>query len=296
MKEIRMHGRGGQGIVVGGEILSNACMYDGKYLAIFPSFGVERRGSPVEAFGRLSNKPVREKSKSYNPDYLLIFEPSMVNDPATFKGFVHGGTIITCKVDPEEILSKGVKPGKIVMVDAIRIAYEITGNNLTNMILCGAFAKCDEVVSIKSVLEAIRNNLTKSFVRTSLEGAQRGYDEAEILTYDFDYEAEEKRPQWERKCLACKKPPELPLEAPWEPHKDSYACIETGVWRTARPVVNEDECIKCGVCAAYCTIQCIKKDGNGYYHADLTYCKGCGVCAHECTRKCIEMKREAECE
>ena len=84
LKELRIDGRGGQGIVVGVEILSNAFLNEGKYLAVMPSYGVERRGSDVTAYGRLSDKPVREKSMSYHPDYLVIFDPSQVSKPSTY--------------------------------------------------------------------------------------------------------------------------------------------------------------------------------------------------------------------
>ena len=63
-----------------------------------------------------------------------------MSKPSTYTGFVDGGIIISCSADPEEILAMGVKPSRIVLVDGIRIAFEVTGNNLTNMIMCGAFA------------------------------------------------------------------------------------------------------------------------------------------------------------
>lgn len=88
MKELRMHGKGGQGIVVGGETLSNAFLNIGKYLAVMPSYGVERRGSDVTAFGRLSDEPVRENCMCYEPNYLVIFDPSQISKPATYKGLL----------------------------------------------------------------------------------------------------------------------------------------------------------------------------------------------------------------
>lgn len=294
MKELRMHGKGGQGIVVGGETLSNAFLNVGKYLAVMPSYGVERRGSDVTAFGRLSDEPVRENCMCYEPDYLVVFDPSQLSKPATYKGFVTGGIIIACGTDPEEILKMGVKPSKIIMVDGIKIAYEVTGNNLTNMIMCGAFCRAVDELPLEALMQAIREHLSKNFQRTSILGAQRGYDEAAVYTYDVHGTHEKKEPAWNRKVLACKTPEKPKYEAPWGNYEDSVVTVATGTWKVTRPVVDFDACIKCGLCATYCPIQCITKDDNGYYTANLDYCKGCGVCAHECPKKAISMVLESE--
>lgn len=293
MKQIRMHGRGGQGIVTGGEILSNAFLIEGMYMAVMPSYGVERRGSDVTAFGRLSDKPVREKSMTYEPDYIIIFDPSQISKPSTYDGFVQGGVIVACGTNPEEILAMGVKPSKIVMVDGIRIAFETTGSNLTNMIMCGAFARAG-AVSLESALRAMRENLPPNFQKTSLMGAQRGYDEATVYEYEVEKVEKARIPLWEKRPLSCKTPEKPPHEAPWGNYEDHYIILPTGTWKVVRPVVNTESCIKCGICATFCPVQCIRADADGYYFADLEYCKGCGVCAHECPKKAISMKLDSE--
>lgn len=295
MKELRMHGRGGQGIVVGGEMLSNAFLNEGKYLAVMPSYGVERRGSDVTAYGRLSDKPVREKSMSYHPDYLVIFDPSQVSKPSTYTGFVDGGIIISCSADPEEILAMGVKPSRIVLVDGIRIAFEVTGNNLTNMIMCGAFARSG-VLSLEATLKAIRENLPAGFVKTSLRGAERGYNEAVVYDYDVKNSAQVHHPQWYRRPLACKTPDKPKYEAPWGNFEDSRLVMPTGSWKVTRPVVDKTLCIKCGICKTFCPTQCIGLTEDGYYEADLSFCKGCGVCSYECPKKAINMRLDSEFE
>ena len=123
MSEIRLHGRGGQGVVVAAEVLSNAMMKQGKYCSVFPSFGIERRGTAVIAFARVADAPVREKSKCYHPDILMVFDPSLLSKPETYEGFRNGGTIVACGTDVNEVLASGVKPGRIVMVDGLKIAF-----------------------------------------------------------------------------------------------------------------------------------------------------------------------------
>lgn len=68
----------------------------------------------------------------------------------------------------------------------------------------------------------------------------------------------------------------------------------TGSWRSARPVVNKDGCIRCGVCWLFCPDAAVRQLAEGHFEADLTYCKGCGICARECPTGCITMVAEEE--
>lgn len=294
MKELRMHGKGGQGIVVGGETLSNAFLNVGKYLAVMPSYGVERRGSDVTAYGRLSDDPVRENCMCYEPDYLVIFDPSQIGKAATYKGFAPGGVIVACGTNPEEVLAMGVKPSKLVMVDGIKIAYEVTGNNLTNMIMCGAFCRAVPELPMEALEKAITETLPKNFQRTSLLGAQRGHNEAQVYSYEVQGGHTKREPAWNRKVLACKVPEKPTYEAPWGNYEENLVTVATGTWKVVRPVVDTGLCVKCGICGTFCPIQCISRDAGGYYTADLDYCKGCGVCAHECPKQAIRMVLESE--
>jgi len=69
---------------------------------------------------------------------------------------------------------------------------------------------------------------------------------------------------------------------------------KTGDWRSLRPVVDKEHCIKCGVCWMYCPDNAIVKTEDGYFLPDLEYCKGCGICANECTTNCISMVQEEQ--
>jgi len=66
----------------------------------------------------------------------------------------------------------------------------------------------------------------------------------------------------------------------------------TGGWRSLRPVWDNSKCIKCGICYVYCPEGCVYQDEDGYFMANLDYCKGCGICAHECWPGAIEMVEE----
>ena len=74
----------------------------------------------------------------------------------------------------------------------------------------------------------------------------------------------------------------------------SARSYESGTWRSQRPTYDFTRCIKCGLCALYCPEGCIQQNDDGYFEADLFYCKGCGICARECWPRVIKMEEEVE--
>ncbi|MCX6694896.1 MAG: 2-oxoacid:acceptor oxidoreductase family protein, partial [Candidatus Altiarchaeota archaeon] len=104
MKEVRFHGRGGQGAVTAAMILSVACFKDGKYTQAFPRFGVERRGAPVEAFTRISDSFIRRKSAVYEPDYIVVLDSTLFGAVNIMDGLKKGGmVIVNTNKTPEQL-------------------------------------------------------------------------------------------------------------------------------------------------------------------------------------------------
>ena len=91
MLEIIIHGRGGQGAVTTAELIAIASINKGKCAQAFPSFGPERRGAPVVAFSRIDDNKIHLRSKVYEPNVVLVLDPSLLSiiDPA--KGLKEGG-------------------------------------------------------------------------------------------------------------------------------------------------------------------------------------------------------------
>jgi pyruvate ferredoxin oxidoreductase delta subunit len=93
--------------------------------------------------------------------------------------------------------------------------------------------------------------------------------------------------------VADKKECIFETEAAWSDARQSLLCLNTGDWRTVRPVVDKDKCNQCAICVLFCPPQCMVDDGE-YFKADLNYCKGCGICAKECPKKAITMMPEGD--
>ncbi len=94
MVEIRFHGRGGQGTVVASKILADAIAKEGNWVQAYPEFGVERRGSPVVAFIRVDSRPIYDKSRIYEPDSVVVVDPTLVEAIDITDGLKPGGTVI----------------------------------------------------------------------------------------------------------------------------------------------------------------------------------------------------------
>lgn len=134
MKEIRLHGRGGQGVVKASHIVVKATVGSGAHGQFIPFFGVERKGSPVFGFLRLSNEQIRRKTQVYEPDILIIFDDTLVKLPATYAGLKEGGTVIINSTKTAAELGVPAQAGEIAIVDA-------TGETLPVLAVLNAMGK-----------------------------------------------------------------------------------------------------------------------------------------------------------
>lgn len=146
MKEIRLHGRGGQGVVKASHIVVKAAVKGHSYGQFIPFFGVERKGSPVFGFLRLSEQPIRRKMQVYNPDILVIFDDTLVHLPATYAGLKEGGTVIINSTKTAGELGVPKTAGEVAIVDATGISVELFGKNVPNTSMLGALAKVTGLV------------------------------------------------------------------------------------------------------------------------------------------------------
>lgn len=150
MLEVRFHGRGGQGAVTAAQILAIATFHKGNQSQAFPRFGTERRGAPVEAFTRISKNKIFLRSAVYNPDIVVVLEPSLIYSVDVTAGLKKEGIIIINSSKKQKI-----KNFKTYNVDATGIAMKIFGKDIVNTPMLGALAAISNRVDIKCITKAI---------------------------------------------------------------------------------------------------------------------------------------------
>jgi len=157
MFQVRIHGRGGQGVVTAAEIIAISAFNDGKQAQAFPSFGVERTGAPIEAFARIDEAPIRLREQVQNPDVLIVQDATLLGAVDLGKGCSDQTIVIINTSKPVEEVEKFIKlPIKnIHCIDATKIALDILGRNIVNTVIIGAFAKTTGYVSLDAVKKAV---------------------------------------------------------------------------------------------------------------------------------------------
>lgn len=182
MKEIRLHGRGGQGVVMASEILATAFVAEGKYATAFPAFGTERRGAPVRAFLRLDNNPIREITQIYHPNCLILADPLFKTVSEVYEGLKPPGILVLNT--PTVVTSSPNEGVKMVgAVDATRIALKEIKRPSTNTCLIGAFAATTGWVRLDSVLLALKEFFDGRALEGNIRCAQRGFEEVKITKF-----------------------------------------------------------------------------------------------------------------
>lgn len=161
MFEIRIHGRGGQGVVTAAELLSVAGFLEGRYAQAFPSFGSERTGAPVVSFCRIADGPIRTHEPIVQPSALIIVDPTLLHQVDVFGGLSEDGWVLINTSRPlselriDEVLSR-LAEDRVGAVPATELARRHVGRPLPNAALLGGFAALTGAVSIGPVTEAIR--------------------------------------------------------------------------------------------------------------------------------------------
>lgn len=167
------------GSVKAAEVLVYASVMDGKYGNSIPFFGFERQGAPVTAFVRISSNPIRPKNRVYNPDIVIVLDPTIMNAVDVFEGIKENGTLVintTCK--PENLkLPKNVKG--VAFLNATEIALETIGKAITNTVMLGAFCKATDLVSIDKIAEKVE----EFWGSKNREALYRGYEDVQVIEF-----------------------------------------------------------------------------------------------------------------
>ncbi len=181
MFEIRIHGRGGQGVVTAAEMLSVAAFLEGRYALAFPSFGSERTGAPVVAYCRLDDREIRLREPILEPGAVIIQDPTLLHQVDVFGGLKRDGYILinTARTFAALGLADFVKdfpPGHLCTVPATEIAMKRIGRPVPNAALLGAFAAATGLISLESVHKAIREKFPAKIAEANVLAAADAFE------------------------------------------------------------------------------------------------------------------------
>jgi pyruvate ferredoxin oxidoreductase gamma subunit len=181
MFQVRIHGRGGQGVVTGAEMLSIAAFLGGKHAQAFPSFGSERTGAPVVAFCRMDDKEIRLREPIMQPDAIIIQDPTLLHQVDVFSGLKKDGYILINSTRSFEEMGlgefvKGFRREHLLMVPASELAMKHVGRPVPNVPLLGAFAALGGLISLDAVQRAIDQKFSGVVAKGNKAAAQEAYD------------------------------------------------------------------------------------------------------------------------
>ncbi len=155
--EIRIHGRGGQGAKTASQFIVEAALDQGKHIKAFPEYGPERRGAPIVAYARISDKPIHTYAPITSPDIVLVIDGTLIGMVDATEGLGSKGIlIVNTSETPAEIRQKTKFNGKIHTLDATQISIDILGKNLPNIPMLGALVKITNIVSVESLKNKIK--------------------------------------------------------------------------------------------------------------------------------------------
>jgi len=180
MTEVRIHGRGGQGVVTAAELLSVAAFAEGRHAQAFPSFGSERTGAPVVSFCRIADRVIRTREPIVRPDALIIQDATLLHQVNVFEGLKADGYLLVNSAHSFEELGlgefvRGFRRERLLVVPASELAQKHLGRPMPNAALLGGFAALTGVVELRSVITAISGRFTGAKADGNIAAATAAY-------------------------------------------------------------------------------------------------------------------------
>ena len=180
MLQVRIHGRGGQGVVTAAELLSVAAFNEGRHSQAFPSFGSERSGAPVVAFCRIDDREIRSHEPITHPDALIVQDATLLHQVDVFSGLDRDGYVLINSPHGFEELglgefARGFRSERLLTVPATALAREHLGRPVPNAVLLGGFAGISGTVSIDSIADAIRQKFGGEVAEQNVTAAKAAF-------------------------------------------------------------------------------------------------------------------------
>lgn len=180
MFQVRIHGRGGQGVVTAAEVLSVAGFVEGFWAQAIPSFGSERMGAPVTAFCRLNEHELRSREPITSPDAVVIQDPTLLHQVKVFEGLAPDGYVLINSVRSLDELGIGpslahLPRGHAISVPATELALRHVGRPLPNAALMAALCAISGVLKLESLEQAIRQKFKGQVAEKNIAAAREAF-------------------------------------------------------------------------------------------------------------------------
>lgn len=181
MLQVRIHGRGGQGVVTAAEMLSIAAFDEGRHAQAFPSFGSERTGAPVVAFCHIDDKEIRVREPIMEPDAVIVQDPTLLHQIDVFGGLKDDGYVLINTNKPIGSLGidaflEGRPSERICTLPATDIALKHVGRPVPNVPLLSGFAALSGLIRLESVINAIREKFSGKVAEGNIAAATEAYE------------------------------------------------------------------------------------------------------------------------
>ena len=160
-------------------MLASAAAYEGQCVASFPMYGFERRGMPVVAFARIDEEKLREKTQIYEPDCLVVIDPTLMNLPTLYDGLKPDGVLI---LNTAKAIDTPPTPNLKTagVINATHIALCEIGRDIPNTCLIGALAATTGWLKLESILKALPDYFEGTILEQNIRNVERGYIEVEV--------------------------------------------------------------------------------------------------------------------
>jgi 2-oxoisovalerate/pyruvate ferredoxin oxidoreductase gamma subunit len=171
--EVRFHGRGGQGAVTSARILAIAADKEGMHSQAFPAFGPERRGAPVQAFTRIDDRPITLRTLVYEPDYIVVLDPSLLRCVDVSVGLKKKGMVF---VNGKKTCEAALAGSPTACLDVTAMAIETIGKPIVNTAMLAMLAADTGLVGIRSLEAAILEAMPGNIGEKNAELARKVYE------------------------------------------------------------------------------------------------------------------------
>jgi len=193
MIEIRIHGRGGQGGVTLAKLIATSRFLKGQSVQAFGLYAAERSGAPIQAFCRFSEEPITNRNLIYEPDHVVVLDPTLVGPPIV-AGLKAGGWLLINSPQPPGDFTEQFPRNRLASVDATTIARDnklgTRSVPIVNTALAGAVGRMLEI-PLEEVCAALEH---LGFTGGNLAAAERAYAEVQLIAKPLDSAPAEETP------------------------------------------------------------------------------------------------------